>query len=176
MILIDTTNNLAAQNSSNITDWIALGIAAIAVIISIIGLTKSKKNQKDISDLASLKEDEVRLKVKPHIWQNGCGFRADKRIHAISLNNKGERAYVEEINILNGDVELLTKPKYEIEKGEEESSIWARPSKGQHPKDVEFEFEVIYRDELNFFYKITVHWVKGHIDKYENIELGKKEK
>ena len=89
----------------------------------------------------------MKLGVAPVLWRIGARTRYTRELQ-IDLNNKGERAILDDFILKSGEIELHSKSvPYDLEKGEERY-IFGR-AKGSKPiSECEYEIEVLYHDSL----------------------------
>jgi hypothetical protein len=98
--------------------------------------------------LQELEEKKLKLSVAPVLWLNGAGTRYTGELQ-IDLNNKGERAILDDFVLISGDINLHSNsvPK-DLEKGERRY-IFARAVGSKPISECEYEIEVLYHDSLN---------------------------
>lgn len=123
-------------------------------------------NQQDVLSMAKLRvieEKKLKLSVAPVLWLNGAGIRPDGELK-IDLNNKGERAILDDFVLKSGEITLHNKSvPYDLEKGERRY-IYGKAKDGKPIKDCEFEIEVLYHDALNNKFSLILNG-KGPIVK-----------
>jgi hypothetical protein len=108
-------------------------------------------NQQDTASMAKLQEIEekkLKLSVAPFLWLNGAGTRNREGLQ-IDLNNKGERAIIDDFVLKSGEITLHSKSiPYVLEKGERRY-IFGEANGNMPIDECEYEIEVIYHDILN---------------------------
>lgn len=104
-----------------------------------------KDSQKKLQEI---EEKKLRLSVQPRLWLNGAGYTGYTGEWYFDLNNKGEVAYIDAIDLLSGDIVLhpLSFP-FELEKGAQRN-IRGKDNGTKHIKDSEFEIEILYHNTL----------------------------
>ncbi|OOQ61351.1 hypothetical protein [Mucilaginibacter pedocola] len=111
-----------------------------------------------VAKLQAIEEQKLRLSVQPRLWLNGAGYRSNGELH-IDLNNKGEVAYLDEINLISGNVTLHSKSlPYELEKGERRN-IYGRANDDSHIKDAVYMIELLYHNSIKQNYRAVI---EGH--------------
>jgi len=113
--------------------------------------TTSILNQQDGASMAKLHEIEekkLKLSVAPVLWLNGAGTRYTGELQ-IDLNNKGERAILDDFILKSGEITLHSKSiPYDLEKGERRY-IFGRANGNKSISECEYEIEILYHDSLN---------------------------
>jgi hypothetical protein len=101
-----------------------------------------------IAKLQEIEEKKLKLSVAPVLWLNGAGTRHTGELQ-IDLNNKGERAIIDDFVLMSGEITLHSKSvPYDLEKGER-IYIFARANGSKPISECEYEIEVLYHDNLN---------------------------
>lgn len=122
----------------------------IAQQVDILRNTSILKQQDgaSIAKLQELEEKKLKLSVAPVLWLNGAGTRHTGELQ-IDLNNKGERAILDDFVLISGEITLHSKSvPYDLEKGERRY-IFARAVGNKPINECEYEIEVLYHDSLN---------------------------
>ncbi|WP_378411392.1 hypothetical protein [Rhodocytophaga aerolata] len=103
---------------------------------------------KYINRLADVEQRKLKLSVKPKLWLNGASTNGASGDIKIDLNNKGETAYIKDIKLLSGNINLhsLSLP-YELNKSERRY-IFGRTTGENHISNTSYTIEVSYEDEL----------------------------
>jgi hypothetical protein len=122
----------------------------IAQQVDIFRNTSILKNQDNnaITKLKEIEEKKLKLSVAPVLWLNGAGTRPNGELQ-IDLNNKGERAILDDFILNSGEIELHSKSiPYDLEKGERRY-IFGRANSTKPISECDYEIEVLYHDKLN---------------------------
>lgn len=143
------------MDNTEITFNIINSIGALATFGAFLMLFfKDKDKQKQIDKLTSIaklqeiEEKKLKLSVAPVLWLNGAGTRHTGELQ-IDLNNKGERAIIDDFVLMSGEITLHSKSvPYDLEKGERRY-IFARANGSKPISECEYEIEVLYHDSLN---------------------------
>lgn len=166
--------------------WAAIigGIAAfVAVGISFYQLFKKDKDkQKQINELANqtaelikqtkLYDKRIRMAVKPGIWCNGSGRRgAEKEFH-VHVDNRGEIAFLDRIEFLEGDPVTIRNWNSATIPIEKNGTIKITGNYGSlDPDTMNFKFKIQYHDREGYKYETIYEWKGGHAGILETKEL-----
>lgn len=124
--------------------------------------TNQADNKESINKLREIEEQKLRLSVQPRLWLNGAGYTGYNGELKIDLNNKGEVAYIDDFNLISGDIVLHSKSiPYELEKGEQRY-IFGRQSGSTHIKDCKYEIEILYHNSLKHPYRAVIKGEGAH--------------
>jgi hypothetical protein len=108
-----------------------------------------------ILKLQEIEEKKLKLSVAPVLWLNGAGTRNTGELQ-IDLNNKGERAILDDFILKSGEIELNNKSiPYDLEKGERRY-IFGRAKSIKPIIECEYEIEVLYHDKLNNKFSLII--------------------
>lgn len=139
--------------------------------VDIFRNTSILKNQDDqaLKKLHEIEEKKLRLSVKPNLWMNGVGTQGHRGEIKFDLNNKGETAYLTDIILVSGDIDLhsLSIP-YELEKGARRY-IFGTSKGDKHITDCSYEIRIIYTDSLKNQYESKIKGI-GLNGKLENLD------
>lgn len=107
----------------------------------------TQQDNESMVKLQEIEEKKLKLSVAPVLWLNGAGTRYTSELQ-IDLNNKGERAILDDFILKSGEIELYNKSvPYELEKGERRF-IFGRINGSKRISECEYEIEVLYHDNL----------------------------
>ncbi|RYD82389.1 MAG: hypothetical protein EOP53_03885 [Sphingobacteriales bacterium] len=127
------------------------------------------KDNDALKKLHEIEEKKLKLSVKPNLWLNGVSTHGTTGEIKFDLNNKGETAFLTEMNLINGDISLhdLHIP-YELEKGQRRY-IFGRNASEKHILQCSYEIEILYTDSLKNQYKSIIKGT-GPRAKLENLD------
>lgn len=166
--------------------WAAIigGIAAfIAVIITFYQLFRKDMNkQKQIDELANqtaelikqtkLFDKRIRMAVKPGIWSNGSGRKGHEREFHVDVDNRGEIAFLDKIEFLEGDKVLIRDWNTGVVPIEKDKTIKITGNFGSHdPEKMGFKFKISYHDRESYKYETIYEWKNGYARIIETTEL-----
>ncbi len=145
LVLDSQNDNLRKQNE------------LIAQQVDIFRNTILLKQQDSLSmqKLQEIEEKKLKLSVAPILWLNGANTRQNTELQ-IDLNNKGERAILDDFILKDGEIQIHSKSvPFDLEKGERRY-IFAR-AVGDNPiNKCEYEIEVLYHDNLNNNFSLII--------------------
>ena len=141
---------------------------------------KDKDKQKQIDKLSSIaktmaklheiEENRLKLSVAPVLWLNGAGTSPSGELH-IDLNNKGERAILDDFILMSGDITIHSKSiPYDLEKGERRN-IFGRTNGNKSISECEYEIEVLYHDSLNYKFSMILKGKGAYVKIVSNNEI-----
>ncbi|NEU09233.1 hypothetical protein GZH53_12975 [Flavihumibacter sp. R14] len=140
---------------------------------------KDKDKQKQIEKLNSIAKilgeqnhnlkKQVNLSVAPILWLNGAGTTDNTELK-IDLNNKGERAILDDLTLKSGDFQLHSKSvPWDLEK-DDHRFIFARYTGNKSINESEYEIEVLYHDNLNNKFRLEIAGKGSHVKIKSNLE------
>ncbi|MDT0651241.1 hypothetical protein [Autumnicola edwardsiae] len=113
------------------------------------------------SELAVLEQKRFRLSVKPRLYINTSGYAGYSGEIHLTLNNRGELAYYDGYEFLDGDkVEFHTWQK-SIEITKDGRIQLQGKTMSVHPKDLVFKIKIFYHDQEDFKYESIIEWNKS---------------
>ncbi len=145
----------------------------IAQQVDIFRNTSVLKQQDNASmaKLQEIEEKKLKLSVAPVLWLNGAGTRYTGELQ-IDLNNKGERAILDDFILKSGEIELHSKSvPYDLEKGERRY-IFGRANGSKSISECEYEIEVLYHDKLNNKFSLILTGKGAHVKIKSNNEIN----
>jgi len=124
-----------------------------------------------VDKLKEIEEKKLKLSIAPVLWLDGAGTRYTGELQ-IYINNKGERAILDDFNLISGDIELHSKSvPYDLEKGQGRY-IFGK-SLGNIPiGECEYEIEVLYHDMLNNKFSMLLKGKGAHVKIKSNNEIN----
>lgn len=133
-------------------------------------LLKQQDND-SMAKLQEIEEKKLKLSVAPVLWLNGAGTRQTGELQ-IDLNNKGERAILDDFILKSGEIELYTKSlPYDLEKGERRY-IFGRANSSKPINECEYEIEVLYHDKLNNKFSLIITGKGAQVKIKSNNEIN----
>jgi hypothetical protein len=115
-----------------------------------------------MAKLQEIEEKRLRLSVRPRLWLNGAGYRADEGTLKIDLNNKGEVAHLDHFELIEGDIQLHSENlPWDIEKGDRRY-IFGKTNGEKHIKDCHYRIAVHYHDALGNRFQAIVDGLGAH--------------
>ena len=153
-------------------------IAAIKTFKDLFKKDESQQNQLDfqqnqINELIKLNklfEKRVRMTVKPHLWSNGSGYRANNDIH-IQLDNRGEMAFYSGFETLEGKGAFTFQEWNQDIPIKKDGSIKLSGNTTNHPNQTYFKIKVFYYDKENYKYETIIEWNNARVRFLETNEL-----
>lgn len=130
----------------------------------------SQQDNESMVKLQEIEEKKLKLSVAPHLWLNGAGTRYTSELQ-IDLNNKGERAILDDFILKSGEIELYSKSvPCELEKGERRF-IFGRANGSKKINECEYEIEVLYHDNLKNKFSLILIGKGAHVKIKSNNEI-----
>lgn len=129
-----------------------------------------KQDNDSIAKLQEIEEKKLKLSVAPVLWVNGAGAKPTGELQ-IDLNNKGERAILDDFVLKSGEITLHDKSiPYDLEKGERRY-IFGRANGNIPINECEYEIEILYHDSLKNNYKMTIAGKGARVKVISNDEV-----
>ena len=144
----------------------------IAQQVDIFRNTSVLKQQDNASmfKLQEIEEKKLKLSIAPVLWLNGAGTRHTGELQ-IDLNNKGERAILNDFVLKSGELVLHSKSTpNDLEKGERRY-IFARASGNKPINECEYEIEVLYHDSLKNKFSLIIEGKGAQVKIKSNNEI-----
>jgi len=166
--------------------WAAIigGIAAfIAVGLSFYQLfKKDREKQAQINELANqtaelikqtkLFDKRIRMAVRPGIWCNGSGRRGHEQEFNVQVDNRGEIAFLDKIEFMDGDDILLRNWNNTSIPIEKNGTVKITGNYGSlNPDTMNFKFKICYHDREGYKYETIYEWKGGFAKILETKEL-----
>ncbi len=129
-----------------------------------------QQDNASIAKLQEIEEKKLKLSVAPVLWLNGAGTRHTGELQ-IDLNNKGERAILDDFILKSGDISLHSKSTpYDLEKGERRY-IFGRANGNKPINECEYEIEILYHDSLNNNFSMIIAGKGAYVKIVSNDEI-----
>lgn len=125
-----------------------------------VQLNELKNQTSQLIKQNELFEKRIRMSVRPLIWTNSSGIRRFEREFHVDVDNRGQLAFLNAIEFLDGDtVEIRNwNGKYvPIEKETGNIKITGIYG-GLNPDEMSFRFLIKYHDTENFKYETEFEW------------------
>jgi hypothetical protein len=130
----------------------------------------NKQDNVSIAKLQEIEEKKLKLSVAPVLWLNGAGTKHTGELQ-IDLNNKGERAILDDFVLKSGEITLHSKSiPYDLEKGERRY-IFGRANSNNPINECEYEIEILYHDSLKNNFNMTIVGKGAHVKIISNVEV-----
>lgn len=130
----------------------------------------NKQDNVSIAKLQEIEEKKLKLSVAPVLWLNGAGTKHTGELQ-IDLNNKGERAILDDFVLKSGEIILHSKSiPYDLEKGERRY-IFGKANGNKQTDECEYEIEVLYHDSLMNNFIMTIAGKGPHVKIKSNEEV-----
>jgi len=113
------------------------------------------------SGLAEIEQRRFRLSVKPRLYINNSGYAGYSGVIYISLNNRGELAYYDGYEFIEGNKVEFHKWKSPIELLKDGRMQLQGKTMSVHPKDLVFKIKILYHDQEDFKYESIIEWNKS---------------
>lgn len=112
------------------------------------------------SGLAEIEQRRFRLSVKPRLYINNSGYAGYSGEIHISLNNRGELAFYDGYEFIEGDAIEIHEWKNPIELPKDGRIQLQGKTMSVHPKDLVFKIKIFYHDQEDFKYESIIEWNK----------------
>jgi|GEM_PF-1728209 len=111
--------------------------------------------------LAEIEQKRFRLSVKPRLYINNSGYAGySGEIHII-LNNRGELAYYDGYEFIEGDNVEFSGWSNPVEIQRNSRIKLQGKTLSVHPKDLNFKIKIFYHDQEDFKYESIIEWNKA---------------
>ncbi|RXG17987.1 hypothetical protein [Leeuwenhoekiella aestuarii] len=113
------------------------------------------------SELAVLEQKRFRLSVKPRLYINSSGYAGYSGEIHIGLNNRGELAYYDGYEFLEGTEIEIQNWKNSVEIPKDGRIQLQGRTLSVHPKNLVFKIKIHYHDQEDFKYESIIEWNKS---------------
>lgn len=136
-------------------------------------IAELKNQTQQLIEQNRLFEKRIRMQVRPIIWSNGSGIRPFESKFTVDINNRGELAFLDRIEFLEGDNVFIrdwNSSTIPIE-AKDGSIIISGDYGDQNPEEMKFRFLIRYHDSENFRYETEIEWSEKRARIIETREL-----
>ncbi|MGK0387129.1 MAG: hypothetical protein ACI849_001750 [Patiriisocius sp.] len=113
------------------------------------------------SGLAEIEQKRFRLSVKPRLYINTSGYAGYSGEIHITLNNRGELAYYDGYEFVEGNEVEFSGWSKPIELPKDRRIELQGKTMSVHPKDLVFKIKILYHDQEGFKYESIIEWNKA---------------
>jgi len=130
-----------------------------------------ENNEEALQELRDIEEKKLRLSVRPNLYLNGAGTTGHEGKLHIDLNNKGEKAIINNIILISTDIDLLDQSfPFDIDKGQKRNLYGF--SKGLKPiTNCEYVIHILYNDILENKYLTKIKGKGAKVSIVEDKEI-----
>lgn len=111
--------------------------------------------------LAEIEQKRFRLSVKPRLYINTSGYAGYSGEIHITLNNRGELAYYDGYEFIEGNEVEFSGWSNPIELPKDGRIQLQGKTMSVHPKDLVFKIKILYHDQESFKYESIIEWNKS---------------